>query len=193
MSPGILKKLLAASMRGADAEEVRERPCDGCTFCCTAPGISKESYEGISPEGKPACVTCKFATEGACSVYDKRPELCREYLCGYALGWFEDRPDQKGWAWSLQPDFDGGGVMMTAHTKGRTANLLDNETFLKEVREIWDANCFTAIAARSELDAICILPNGDIRQAQINLFDPLRLEIRQETDIKIGEYRPHEN
>lgn len=60
--------------------------CRKCGACCTAPSISSPIPD--MPEGKPAGFTCIHITQdNECSIYEKRPAVCRNYtptadLCG---------------------------------------------------------------------------------------------------------------
>jgi len=46
--------------------------CRCCATCCTAPDISTLA--------KPIGVPCRFLnSEGACSIYSQRPDVCRNY------------------------------------------------------------------------------------------------------------------
>ena len=50
-----------------------ERTCNDCGVCCEVPEI---------PElGKPMHELCKFCVARRCSIYSKRPEVCKEFIC----------------------------------------------------------------------------------------------------------------
>lgn len=70
-----------------------KRSCGGCTACCTALKIATPELR------KKAQVDCRHLTGGGCGIYETRPEICREFLCGWRL--FADmnddwRPDRSG-------------------------------------------------------------------------------------------------
>jgi hypothetical protein len=69
------------------------RQCGACTVCCTELKIQ-------TPElAKKAGTACGHLMAGGCSIYDSRPPVCRQFLCGWRLlaelddGW---RPDRSG-------------------------------------------------------------------------------------------------
>ena len=70
-----------------------ERVCGGCTACCTALKIDTPHFR------KKAHVACRHLAQGGCGIYETRPPVCREFLCGWRL--FADmgddwRPDRSG-------------------------------------------------------------------------------------------------
>lgn len=74
---------------------VSSRECGPCTACCTVlgvPPLTKEPYE-----------PCSKVCEQGCSIYQDRPEPCREFSCLWKQGLFEDdhRPDKLGLMFSL--------------------------------------------------------------------------------------------
>lgn len=71
--------------------------CGECTECCYAFQVE---------EWKDACEECKYE-DGRCSIYKKRPQVCKEYECAW-LGQkhaHEDlRPDRCGVIFTKMPD-----------------------------------------------------------------------------------------
>jgi len=64
--------------------------CGDCTACCKALSIDEID--------KPAGVMCTHCGKG-CTIYDKRPDVCREFECAYLVGkWNNEnlRPDNSG-------------------------------------------------------------------------------------------------
>lgn len=57
------------------SSEIRgERICGHCTLCCRLPDIDALA--------KPANQWCDHCREGqGCRIYDRRPQLCRDFLC----------------------------------------------------------------------------------------------------------------
>jgi len=52
------------------------RNCDGCTLCC--------KLMGIKALEKPVGAWCEHCEAGSgCKIYERRPEKCRTFLCGY--------------------------------------------------------------------------------------------------------------
>lgn len=55
-----------------------KRVCNGCTACCTGTLTANIYGHEMSP-GRP----CHFKTEGGCAIYQKRPQLCKDYTCAW--------------------------------------------------------------------------------------------------------------
>lgn len=67
------------------------RKCGACTLCCVIPAIDEL--------GKPVDVPCKHLTAHGCSIYEERPQVCRDFECNWKLGTAGDqtlRPDRIG-------------------------------------------------------------------------------------------------
>ena len=63
--------------------------CGDCTACCTlsvVPELNKKAWE--------QCAHC----DKGCKIYDKRPQVCRDFECAYLQGGtnIELRPDKCG-------------------------------------------------------------------------------------------------
>lgn len=79
---------------------LNKRQCGPCTACCT-------ELEIAAPElHKKAGVRCPNLTASGCGIYETRPGVCREFLCGWRL--FPDLTDD----W--RPDLSGVMVMRKA-------------------------------------------------------------------------------
>jgi hypothetical protein len=70
---------------------LHKRQCGPCTVCCTELKIPQLRKE--------ARVPCRHLTVSGCGIYADRPNVCREFLCGWRL--FEEmgddwRPDLSG-------------------------------------------------------------------------------------------------
>lgn len=77
-----------------------KRQCGPCTACCIDLKIA-------APELKKAArVPCPHLSGKGCGIYDKRPGVCREFLCGWRL--FDDMSDD----W--RPDLSGVLAMRRA-------------------------------------------------------------------------------
>ncbi len=74
-----------------------KRRCDSCTVCCTELKIETPEFR------KPANKTCKHLCTTGCGIYESRPAVCQEFLCGWRL--FPDLTDD----W--RPDLSGVLVM----------------------------------------------------------------------------------
>jgi hypothetical protein len=72
--------------------KLQKRQCGPCTACCVELKI-------VAPElTKPAHTPCPHLGQG-CGIYEARPAVCRQFLCGWRL--FDDmgedwRPDRSG-------------------------------------------------------------------------------------------------
>jgi uncharacterized protein len=56
------------------ATDLTSRTCGTCTFCCNLPDI-----ESLN---KPANTLCRHCVaDKGCTIYDTRPNLCRDFLC----------------------------------------------------------------------------------------------------------------
>ena len=53
------------------------RACGGCTLCCTL---------AFDAPYKPAGRPCEHCTGRGCKIYDKRPAVCRRFICLWAAG-----------------------------------------------------------------------------------------------------------
>lgn len=53
------------------------RECGGCFACCVITDIAEL--------GKPAGVPCQHLVDGKCGIYDTRPQVCRDFECGWKL------------------------------------------------------------------------------------------------------------
>lgn len=79
------------------------RPCGECTACCK--GHLKSTIHGniMTPE-KP----CIFLVKEKCSIYENRPEVCRNYFCAWSQGILDHdmRPDKCGLLVSVNDTID---------------------------------------------------------------------------------------
>lgn len=72
---------------------LNKRACGSCTACCIELKI-------LAPElKKKARLPCPHLSPKGCGIYETRPGVCRQFLCGWRL--FEDMDD----AW--RPDLSG--------------------------------------------------------------------------------------
>ncbi len=81
-----------------DPEKVAaKRSCGKCTACCTTPTLA---VPGCNPLGG-VCAHLRKTSRGrrpGCSIYEDRPQLCRDYACYWRLGVLttKERPDNLG-------------------------------------------------------------------------------------------------
>ena len=77
-----------------------QRRCDSCTVCCTELQIETPELR------KPAGTACKHLCATGCGIYETRPPVCQQFLCGWRL--FAELTDD----W--RPDLSGVLVMRKA-------------------------------------------------------------------------------
>jgi hypothetical protein len=86
-------------MRMADLEKIAydqvtnqiTRTCGDCHACCVSPSIEEL--------GKPLGVVCQYIQNHQCSIYARRPTVCREFECAWKFLEFfseDERPDKIG-------------------------------------------------------------------------------------------------
>lgn len=69
------------------------RECGSCDICCIVPAIDKPEIQ------KAAGSVCRNCTKDGCAIYESRPEVCRNYYCGWRrleLIGADWRPDKSG-------------------------------------------------------------------------------------------------
>lgn len=77
-----------------------KRACGPCTVCCTELKIETQEFR------KAANTVCKHLCGAGCSIYEARPSVCQQFLCGWRL--FPELTDD----W--RPDLSGVLVMRKA-------------------------------------------------------------------------------
>lgn len=80
-----------------------KRACGPCTVCCTA--LKIETPELRKPAGTP----CKHLCGSGCGIYETRPPVCQQFLCGWRLF-----PELTA---DWRPDLSGVLVMRKAPTE----------------------------------------------------------------------------
>jgi len=76
------------------------RECGACSQCCVTPAIDKPDIQ--KAPGTP----CRHRA-GGCAIYESRPQICRDYHCGWRrlAGVLQDwRPDLSGVFVELEAD-----------------------------------------------------------------------------------------
>lgn len=91
-------RMIKRLAKRAERKQLRPKQkfeCGDCTLCCTALGVHNPPEPGMIGMDKDAMVPCEYIIDGKCSIYEKRPKGCREYLCAYSLGMLGvPRPDE---------------------------------------------------------------------------------------------------
>lgn len=75
-------------------QPVRGRSCGTCSFCCTMVPVER-------PLNKPAGVRCEHQCAKGCRIYNRRPEVCQYWNCGWLYQpetHAVRRPDRVGYA-----------------------------------------------------------------------------------------------
>jgi hypothetical protein len=79
---------------------LHKRNCGPCTACCVSLKIKVPELR------KKADEPCRHLTGKGCGIYETRPAVCRQFLCGWRL--FEELDD------SWRPDLSGMLIMRKA-------------------------------------------------------------------------------
>ena len=75
------------------ADSETDRPCGGCSVCCTHLTVDSPDFS------KAAGVACKHCLSPGCGIYETRYDICRTYRCGWKhAAWLPEamRPDRSG-------------------------------------------------------------------------------------------------
>lgn len=85
---------------------LQKRVCGECTACCWYPDVHDDDNNIIS-RARELCSYCEEKV--GCSIYAKRPMVCREFSCLWLTGCFseEHRPDKLGVVVDIRPVPDG--------------------------------------------------------------------------------------
>jgi hypothetical protein len=69
------------------------RPCGECTACCDG-NLKSNSHGNVFAKRNP----CVFLVHKVCSVYNDRPNTCRNYQCAWSQQLIDEdlRPDKSG-------------------------------------------------------------------------------------------------
>jgi hypothetical protein len=103
-------------------------PCDGCNICCITPSIQEDRIGKAIKEPKPACSACPNLGQSGCSTYEDRPDVCKDYLCAYAIGCTDIHPMRHGVAWSFKVLSEKNTVVghaLDVNTVFRSSELVD--------------------------------------------------------------------
>lgn len=94
--PRVLEKAVAFSLQLTN-ETATPRECGACKACCTMLGVTELH--------KPVNAQCEHVCEQGCSIYDDRPQTCRNWSCDWKNGLIpgeELRPDKLGVIFDLR-------------------------------------------------------------------------------------------
>ena len=78
--------------------------CGECGKCCKRPLIPEGFVAGATAE--PGAPCSWLALDGGCQSYDKRPPVCKLFLCGYRTHGLDVslRPDNVGFVYQIVND-----------------------------------------------------------------------------------------
>lgn len=164
------------------------RGCNGCTACCISPAIEQNQIlAGESIPAKAAGEKCKHCKSVGCAIYDRRPGICRGYLClwavGVPLGW----PAATGVCWTLQPDLMTGAIIIMGHCQDAEESIkrIDVRGEITALLACRDALIIpvAAVVLRSPVtvirfDAMGLFPN---LMADIDPADPMKMLVDETT------------
>lgn len=158
------------------ASTVASRPCGACMACCTALAVAELD--------KPVGVRCTEAGgegEPGCRIYAQRPRACRDYLCGWKMGFGEreQRPDQLGLLLSPMPGTSPAHPGFIAHEVIEDAwYSLGAQALLRDM-----AQSFVIVLVRGGLPSKMLVPEP--RAASLRSFiDGLRDETAREATVE---------
>lgn len=137
------------------ANLVAGRTCEGCALCC-------KLYE-IPMLPKPVQTWCPHcAGQQTCSIYDARPQQCRDFFCHYRL----DAAVPEHWKPSLSHmalRSDPTGIRILVDVDSDYPDIWKSEPYYSDLKK-WSANrlkagfqVFVQVGGRS----IAILPDRD--------------------------------
>lgn len=121
----IILQAIRADLVFLPHEDCTPKPCGECQCCCEAIAIGED---GIDPriEYKPNYVKCSKQCESGCSIYEDRPQECKDYYCLYQIGALsgkeEMRPDRLGVLMDFRPDAKGRPTIVLWETRPNALN-----------------------------------------------------------------------
>jgi Fe-S-cluster containining protein len=125
------EKAAQRRLSGRRTSALAERPCGGCTVCCTLKAIG----ELRKPAGQPCP---HIAPDGrSCLVHGRHPASCRSYGCAWRQGFLSDeaRPDRCGVLWEQGRTVLVPGVPVIVATEAREGALQEAAEILATLAE----------------------------------------------------------
>lgn len=95
--------------------------CGSCTVCCTAMEVKELR--------KPAGLRCLYLTNEGCSIYENRPQSCREYECAFRMYPLDKK---------LRPDRSGFQILFSKTKLGDTILFFYHGKVNKLARKLFD-------------------------------------------------------
>lgn len=160
--------------------------CGDCSMCCSAPAIEENVIDGkILTQPKEACKACDKLFNGKCSVYNNRPDVCRSYLCAYAMGSTDVSPLESKVAWSFQTNEEGMPILI-GHTHS-VEEVFSIEKNIQMIQEVCDTGEIFAVTVRDSRIAICIeCSTFNTQMAFIDQTDPIKSKLIFESIRTLG-------
>jgi len=155
--------LLVAEAMIEQKKKLIGRECGECSLCCRLFPV---------PElNKPANIWCEHCQPGkGCTIYDRRPPICRGFACGWLLGHMSDKwfPKRAGMVIKAFHKVHGGQTQMTIVVDPRAPNKWREQPFLDDIRRLahlglsgeYDFDFQTVV--RIGRHRYLILPHGEI-------------------------------
>ena len=164
--------------------------CDGCNVCCVAPAIDKARIDGeVIKKPKKACEVCPNSVDNRCSAYTQRPDVCKDYLCAYAMGCTDIHPMKHGVAWSFNTNHDKGLVI------GHALNVDDvfrNEEIVDLMVEMLNTPMIDNVTVMDSIKAVSIdSDTGRCLGAKIDQKSELKNMIDEKTIVNLGTGVPY--
>jgi hypothetical protein len=139
------------------------RSCGSCTACCTVMGVDELA--------KDAYTACKHA-RGCCSIYNDRPQSCREFSCM----WLQDpekifrnmeRPDSLGVMFDVTTE---DGVIGAALVAREVRPGAFNETSAKDTLERLAKRVLVILVERNDTPRRLIGPEDLVKVAKRSML-----------------------
>jgi len=107
--------------------EIELRPCGDCTVCCSGALIG-DAYGNKFGHGNP----CIFLVENKCTIYQTRPDVCRNYQCAWSQGLLPEwmKPSQCGVLISVETE--GGNQYLKVISQNNQALTPEIINYLDE-------------------------------------------------------------
>ncbi len=115
---------------------VAGRECGDCTICCMVLRIDAPTLD------KPADTPCRHSTGTGCGIYATRPDVCRDWFCGWRRN--AAMPE------AARPDRSGLLVSLDLNRKRR--NCLEGVSIV--IRSLRDAETLESPLAQSLIDLL---------------------------------------
>lgn len=165
--------------------------CQGCSMCCIAPPIEENHIRDAEGEWfppKPAGKVCEHCSApGHCTIYNKRPSVCEDYMCAYILGEAKAHPQLHGVAWCYQmstppPEFAAAKPFPIV-----VGHCMDVDRVMRDPVNWEDISNFMnmgvrVVIVRSPLHVVQLVPGGESRMVDIDRSDPMNVRVLESTE-----------